>query len=373
MTVAPILNQPHRGEVIPGIQYLRGLAAILVVVMHANAMMRYPEYFGRSPEHLVQTGLFGVAVFFVISGFVMAIVALDPQGAPKVSMSDFIRRRFVRIVPFMWLCIIGYNALTFAGTHRVEWAPFLRALVLWPIGELKPNVIWTLRHELLFYCLFAFTLLGGRRYPRLLAAWLVAPLVFAIAAPFLAGRLAYLAPPAAELLHVVVEGSANGAQLQFGAGMVLGLLWLRGKTFMAPRAPCGPLVVLLVVILATVLIEVATPRLGYPPARLLVWTLSASLVVWLGLIIHPSWGWPDQVGRLLGDASYAIYLVHNAALLLLLEVSARFKIGLPVHVFWLLFVVIAACAGVVVHKFVEVPLMRWTSNRLSSWRAQPAR
>ena len=58
-----------------GIQLLRGLAALLVILAHANLMMRYPRYFGVSPFDIKDAGIFGVTIFFVISGFIIAIVS----------------------------------------------------------------------------------------------------------------------------------------------------------------------------------------------------------------------------------------------------------------------------------------------------------
>ena len=58
----------------PGIQLLRGCCALLVVASHANLMMGYPQYFNVVPFAIRLSGLFGVAVFFAISGFIIALV-----------------------------------------------------------------------------------------------------------------------------------------------------------------------------------------------------------------------------------------------------------------------------------------------------------
>jgi len=345
------------------VQYLRGFAAILVVLMHANAMMRYPEYFGASPLRLVNIGLFGVAIFFVISGFIMAVVALGPNLEPTVSTRTFILRRFLRIVPFMWVCVIGYNLLSFIGTGKVEWAPALRALTLWPVGELKPNVIWTLRHELLFYLLFALTLLPARRRPWLLALWLVAPLALGAAMPALGFPHVFPGQGLREFFNMAFLGGAHGANLQFGLGLLIGLLWVRGDAVTAPRLPLGPLVTLAVTVGATILIEIATPQVTYYPLLALMWTAVAGLVVWTGVTILPRRGLLDTTGRGLGDASYAIYLVHNAALLVLLAVAARFKSAAPPLVVWLGVSIGAILCGLAVHWIVEKPLVTYLTRR----------
>lgn len=60
-----------------GIQLLRGVAAMLVVLSHANIMTGYPQYYSQNPFAFHEAGTFGVAMFFVISGF---IIMLDATG-----------------------------------------------------------------------------------------------------------------------------------------------------------------------------------------------------------------------------------------------------------------------------------------------------
>ncbi|MEJ2036633.1 MAG: acyltransferase, partial [Maritimibacter sp.] len=165
---------PRHGRVLPGIQHLRGWAAAWVVIAHMNGMMGKTRYFGTSPADVETLGAFGVTVFFCISGFIIALVSLDHDLRPKISIDKYARRRFERIVPFLWVCVLGYTALhSLFGPF--EPLPMLRALFLWPIGEMRPNVVWSLRHELIFYVLFAATMLGRRKYIWPLVLWCLTP------------------------------------------------------------------------------------------------------------------------------------------------------------------------------------------------------
>ena len=63
------------------VQYLRGLAAVLVVIAHASA---HPLL---APTYLqLRLGQFGVYLFFVISGFIMVAIS----GAGKFSALEFL-------------------------------------------------------------------------------------------------------------------------------------------------------------------------------------------------------------------------------------------------------------------------------------------
>src|SRR5690606_15744092 len=84
------------------VQYLRGLAALLVLASHAllYPLVSQPLVYGR-------LGWLGVILFFVISGFIMVTVTesgrFDPIG--------FMRRRVQRIVPLYWAFTLVAAAL----------------------------------------------------------------------------------------------------------------------------------------------------------------------------------------------------------------------------------------------------------------------
>jgi len=371
-TVDPKIKSEAK-PVLAGIQLLRGCAAVLVVLAHDNLMMVFPRYFQQSPFPIREAGVFGVCIFFVISGFIIAYVSLGRDLNPKFPILDFARRRFLRIMPFLWLSVIGYNLLSFAGTREMEWMSALRAMVIWPVGDLKPNVIWSLRHELLFYFLFALTLMGARRRLWLLGSWFAAPLVFGL----LFGAHHRAADPfhsaLAELYDVVIMGGQTGANLQFCMGFLLGALRLRNSQLTAPWLPGGLFITLLTLVAATVLVEALAIPSGL--GRNVLWTLLATIIVWLGLISQSSNGWVQKVGVLLGDASFAIYLIHNGVLLVLFEATRSLRHSAPL---WLLFVVIALIAigvGVLAHLFIEAPLIQWLAHgrRIVPWQTEDRR
>ncbi|QXT35529.1 acyltransferase [Sphingomonas sanguinis] len=341
---------------LPGVQLLRGLSALLVVATHANLILEHSRFLGHVAYRgvLNDAGLFGVSIFFVISGFIIALVSLDDRWLPRLTRTDFARRRFVRIVPFLWVCVIGYNLLSLVSTHAVEWGPMLRALSVWPVGELKPNVVWSLRHEFLFYGLFLILVMGRRRHFLPLVLWFLAPLLCWPLVPLLGVR-----PPEelggwSELFRVVFLGANGGANLQFGAGFLLGLLALRRHPVMAQRG-FG----LIAPLLATIAVALIVDRLALPNSlgRSLVWTALAVPPVWLAITCRARAGWFKRAGLALGDSSFALYLVHNPILLIVMQVARRLHlIGHPL--FLPAAVAMAVLGGWVAHRLIERPLIR---------------
>ncbi len=88
-------NQP-----IASIQYLRGAAAIAVVIFH--------QFQGRA-YGLFDLGKYGVDLFFVISGFLMVAMTESRETTPI----GFLKDRIVRIVPLYWTAtLVAFVLLT---------------------------------------------------------------------------------------------------------------------------------------------------------------------------------------------------------------------------------------------------------------------
>ncbi|MER8746768.1 acyltransferase [Mesorhizobium sp. M1004] len=148
-------------EQLPFIQTLRAVAAMLVL-------------FDHSPNHLwfFKLGYSGVDCFFILSGFIMVVSTADQTGAKAFKL--FVINRFARIWPVyavtsavmaVAFCFIGTVSSQEALTRLVHDLTFQPAWNSPPINA--PG--WSLTFEIVFYTLFAVSLLFGRwRYPILL-------------------------------------------------------------------------------------------------------------------------------------------------------------------------------------------------------------
>ena len=284
-------------------------------------------------EHAITAwpnGSAGVDLFFVISGYVM--VGAGAGQAP----SQFLVRRARRIVPLYWLLTAAKLAVTALAptatphTRPTAWnvvGSFMFIPARDAVGLVRPvlPVGWSLNFEVLFYALFAACLAL-----RLRPLWLGVPLgALAVAGYFRAPGW-----PAPLML-------TNGMVLEFWAGMALaGMNWRS-----VPRAGAWLLGSGAVALLAL-------PLAG--PWRWLVWGLPAACVLAGALALQGAWG--ARVPRwvlAVGDASYAIYLVHP------------FVVGaLAGRGVWGAVAAVGASvvAGVWVHMGVDKPLQRWLAG-----------
>ena len=301
----------HRGSRSPvklrSLQVLRAAAAVAVVTVHA-----------RLGEH----GAAGVDLFFVISGFIIGKVMI---GRPAW---EFARDRLWRIYPIYWLALLPwvyFHAIYFG----LEPARLFASFTLWPITSQFQGpylaVGWTLCFEMLFYAGATLAIVTGRGRRIILCA-----LALILASLFVTNPL----------LNFV------------GNPMILEFLFGLAISRVQPRWEWGvPLA------LVGMLAWAASPAadLYLPPvegsqwailSRVMWWGLPAAAIVYAALSLerlaaHRFLGFAVAIG----DASYSLYLFHVLAMVL----SATTGLA---------GVLVAIVAGLVVHRYVEKPLLR---------------
>ncbi|AXB77580.1 acyltransferase [Novosphingobium sp. P6W] len=157
-------------------QALRGLAALWVVLFHLHSGGHASELFARAPRAVVWIfahGESGVAVFFALSGFVIAHSLRD--ATPSLGLlSRFVLRRAIRLDPPYWAAILTVLCLGFIE-YRIGHAPApdvtgpqLAAHLVYAqslLGFQNINIVfWTLCYEVQFYIFFVISLLVAHKF-----------------------------------------------------------------------------------------------------------------------------------------------------------------------------------------------------------------
>lgn len=150
------------GHKLANIQYLRGIAALMVCGFHTQLWLNnsLTEKLG---SELFPNGEYGVEIFFIISGFIMIYTTrnYDPLLA-KDNFLFFMKKRIVRIMPL-------YTILTFAwiflfvpdfNFNYVNLIKLVKSLFFIPYKGFPILYLgWTLNYEMLFYLIFALSFL----------------------------------------------------------------------------------------------------------------------------------------------------------------------------------------------------------------------
>jgi exopolysaccharide production protein ExoZ len=327
---------PQRTTLV-GIQYLRALAALLVLVAHA----RNPRPWLFNPL----TGwdfTAGVEIFFVISGVIMYAAARD--DAPI----EFMRRRIIRVAPLYWLATLSFVAwLALRDLHLPSARELVLSLLMVPHhsetyrGHIWPVLVpgWTLNYEMFFYGVFAVGLAVRR-----VAAFSMGVLILAVVAGYV------FSPQGA-----VLKTYTSPILLAFLGG--LAIAWARERLTGFHRA--WPLAIAGALALGAHF----TPWVLLP--KLAVILASAALVAGVMALEPRLRTRPVRPFLTLADASYAIYLFHTLVLALV------YWRGRPIPLDgWPQFLVLMALgvglsisAGIAIHRWLERPLLK-ALNRL---------
>jgi peptidoglycan/LPS O-acetylase OafA/YrhL len=345
---------------------LRGVAAASVVVFHfgvafwvlqpqaADIARRPALYAGdegapRTAELLraipVELGAFGVGLFFLLSGFVIAI-SLD-----KYSRRGFLVARFMRLLPTYFVAyLVTCSVIAVLGNPKDELhlgsvlagsVPGLHYL----LGVHAPpnGIVWTLIIELAFYgiCLVGYRTLT-RRWEVIALAGLGCVLVqWLVAAPDVItgssiGGLRYVVLLSAPFLPVLLIGVTLSARSRGHIG----------------RAATAALVV-----------GLAGVHLGLMMTTDVVPTSRLYKLTFLGVIalFCVVWAVGERVRRhpvsdLVADISYPLYVVHPVLGYAMLSVLASRGIPAPVGV--PVTMAVAVLAAWALHRLVEKPTHR---------------
>ena len=330
------------------IQALRAIAASVVVLAHLEVY--FPNALSKSHPlwQYLQYGGAGVDLFFVISGFVMVYASerfFAVPGGPK----QFFLRRLARIIPLYWICTSVWILLLmvkYKGSviPNLPYDSMLASYFFIPLA--RPNGVispalglgWSLNFEMMFYAIFACVLLFQRFY-AVIAASIILMILIGISS---------------QLPDTILTFYDNPRIYQFIFGMIVGLVYRRGirLSLFGSIALC---------LAGMVLLAMSDTLLQHYPALLrpYSWGVAFALIVAAGVLCKASAR--DHLGTktalLLGDASYALYLVHTIAL----AVFSKGMPGLAAMIdgaLILLTIPLLMCTAlaVLVHLYVEKPI-----------------
>lgn len=310
----PDPRQSTRRKNIASIQYLRFIAASIVVMYHSSiAIEKY--YPGALPKIFLNEAVLGAAgvhVFFVISGFIMVRASFRTENSQFVA-TDFALRRIIRIYPIYFI----YSALYLYFYHQIGLGKDLStvqtvcALLLFP--GYSSEIIgpgWTLSYELYFYLCFGLAMrLGLTRGLVALTAFFLVLICIGIV-----GRSQQPA------IHVFT----NALLLEFLLGAWIGRAVVKGVRVHFRQAD----------VLTSIAIAAFLAGAVYGFGRLpsvLMWGAPSALLI-AGLVFRELDGRLPRFMRktaFLGDSSYSLYLLHVMLIdAVLLIVIPRLPAGL---------------------------------------------
>lgn len=323
----------------PNVDILRGFAAISVLVYHVIELYQWHSFPREGLLVWFRVGWIGVDLFFVISGFVIALSAFS--GLEKSGYNfrkDFILRRLYRIVPLHYLTMAVFlifvmpsfmfeNLFNNLGSHLI----FIHNLFPKLHGGIN-GVNWSLGTEMQFYLLI-----------MIIAPWLKVANFWKILIIFLSISwlwrygVTIFVPPSQELgtfTQFVAATQLPGMLDEFLVGILLARLVRSeyGSKFVNAKLKSGFgfFVLLVVSIIATIVaLSIYWKNTTYWDSNLMIVFYHTLVAITCGLILLVFCCleirgvlnftlWPL---RYLGTISFGIYLWHLPVILSLQRVQ----------------------------------------------------
>ncbi len=350
---------------IPALTSLRFFAALLVVIFHYDI--------GKHLGFLVGVSSFGyeaVTFFFVLSGFILTYAHIETDEPERLNLSAaiFMAHRIARIAPayFIGLALAApFFIVGYAIHHQISNSLFVVGVLLIPTAlqawfpstaTLWNIPAWSLSVELFLYVSFVpfVRIVGGTRQ-----VWLLIAAYALVCAVAFARIYLWNARPATdtEWWHNLFAYFPLWHLPQFIFGVALGRLFISGTRFSHSIHEA--------ILVASIFVIGAILR--YHPG---VPILSSNFVLApvFGVLIFGAAG---AIGRLsqilstpllvlLGDASYATYIIHFPLWMWWYRViEVDLGIELPPLIDFSCYLLLVIGASVLVDIYVERPARRW--------------
>jgi peptidoglycan/LPS O-acetylase OafA/YrhL len=362
---------------LPALTGLRMLAALAVYASHLGPPHNAPAVL----RTFFASGYVGITLFFVLSGFVLALNYFDELRSPKVrSLWDYAVARIARIYP-LYIAIVGYILIRghAFGEDLGGWWEHVLMVQAWSPSILQAYKFdgpsWSISVELFLYACFPVlvVLLARVRTLRALSLLVAVTLLVmtALTAWFVStgrGDLSWLDPGSAQRWLYRTPLTRLG---DFVLGILTARIYLQVRSRAGAAGVGYALTVIAVVV--TVCLMSWTAVLFTAWSWDLLYMLPAALVI-AGLAISPA-SPPARVLAspllvLLGESSYAFYLIHKPMMEYL--GAGRWAVGASITtiVYEALTLGVIICTAVGLHIVLERPARRklrhWAGAEVST-------
>jgi len=309
---------------IDSIQVLRFFAAFSVMMVHLPVF---------------EFGIWGVDIFFVISGFIMMYVTENNE-------KFFLLKRIFRIVPLYWILTLGVFALAIfvpdvLNNTTANIVHLIKSLFFIPFDKNGTGHFpilflgWTLNFEVIFYFLFFLSLVFFKENRMIACSIFI--IIFLVFNKIFSEK------------NFIFETYANDIFIEFIFGMILFTIWKKYKNKISTNLSNH------FICLAILLVSIFILNY-YNFSRSVSYGLPSLILAVYFLFFLNHLKFPKILVSL-GDASYCIYLLHPYVIQFFYKILEINEYDIIIElVFTLIISVIVFIVSLLIYKFIEFPI-----------------
>ena len=315
---------PLNNNKIDIIEFSRFVAAMLVMCVHIPV-------FGF--------GAFGVDIFFIISGFVM-------MHSTERTSSNFFKKRLIRILPNYYIFTLGVFILALKFPHLLnnttaDLNHLLKSLFFIPFNKNETGHFpilflgWTLNLEMLFYSIFALSLMINKKYRGFISSYILLTI-------FLISAYINSFPLKAYNDFIIFE---------FILGMIIYLIIFK-KNYIES------FLMLLAIIIGCLFHEINLNN------RLLIYGLPSMIIMFLMILKFQNLKLSKFI-LMLGAGSYSLYLTHPYIIQFFDRFTNWFSgdfLQKSLSIF--LCIILTNTFAILTYKYYELPIRRYFRKKL---------
>ena len=309
---------------IESIQVLRFFAAFSVMMVHLPVF---------------EFGIWGVDIFFVISGFIMMYVTENNE-------KFFLLKRIFRIVPLYWILTLGVFVLAIfipevLNNTTANIAHLIKSLFFIPFDKNGTGHFpilflgWTLNFEVIFYFLFSLSLVFFKENRMIACSIFI--IIFLVFNKVFSEK------------NFIFETYANDIFIEFIFGMVLFMIWKRYKNKISTNLT-NHFMCLTILLVSIFILNY------YNFSRSISYGLPSLILAIYFLFFLNHLKFPKILVSL-GDASYCIYLLHPYVIQFFYKILEINEYDIIIElVFTLIISIIVFIISLLIYKFIEFPI-----------------
>ena len=309
---------------IDSIQVLRFFAAFSVMMVHLPVF---------------EFGIWGVDIFFVISGFIMMYVTENNE-------KFFLLKRIFRIVPLYWILTLGVFVLAIfipevLNNTTANTAHLIKSLFFIPFDKNGTGHFpilflgWTLNFEVIFYFLFSLSLVFFKENRMIACSIFI--IIFLVFNKVFSEK------------NFIFETYANDIFIEFIFGMILFTIWKRYKNKISTNLT-NHFICLTILLVSIFILNY------YNFSRSISYGLPSLILAIYFLFFLNHLKFPKILVSL-GDASYCIYLLHPYIIQFFYKILEINEYDIIIELFFTLIIsIIVFIISLLIYKFIEFPI-----------------